>query len=311
MASRHQSRILVLQSLYEIDFRGLNPNDFEAVLTHNIKEFSHDEPDLVYTKALLDGILKKKDEIDAVIVKAAPEWPLDKIASVDRNVLRLGLYELMYADKKEVPAKVAINEAIEIAKFFSGDTSGKFINGVLGAVYRDIYGEDDKNAKSEAPARKVKKELTEEEKAALPIQKLIGSIVYGIEGDDIYLALVHDVFGFWTIAKGKFLENETPEAASKRKVSEELGIDSEYIKDIDSSEYIASHPELKKIKKQVQYVLAKAEYVPLLAKKEGGLKDAAWFKLDAILDLNMYDDMKPVLAKAIHMISEMIEAQPK
>lgn len=311
MASRHQSRILVLQSLYEIDFRGLNPNTFEEVLTHNINEFSHDEPDLVYTKALLDGILKKKDEIDAVIVKAAPEWPLDKIASVDRNVLRLGLYELMYADKKEVPAKVAINEAIEIAKFFSGDTSGKFINGVLGAVYRDIYGEEDKNAKSEAPARKVKKELTEEEKAALPVQKLIGSIVYGVDGDDIYLALVHDVFGFWTIAKGKFLEEETPEAASKRKVQEELGIDSEYIKDIDSSEYIASHPELKKIKKQVQYVLAKAQYVPLLAKKEGGLKDAAWFKLDAILDLNMYDDMKPVLAKAIHMISEMIDGQPK
>lgn len=311
MASRHQSRILVLQSLYEIDFRGLSHNAFEEVLTHNIKEFSHDEPDLVYTKALLDGILKKKDEIDAVIVKAAPDWPLDKIASVDRNVLRLGLYELMYADKKEVPAKVAINEAIEIAKFFSGDTSGKFINGVLGAVYRDIYGEDDKNAKSEAPARKVKKELTEEEKAALPIQKLIGSIVYGVDGDDIYLALVHDVFGFWTIAKGKFLEDETADAASKRKVQEELGIDSEYVKDIDSSEYIASHPELKKVKKQVQYVLAKAEYIPLLAKKEGGLKDAAWFKLDAILDLNMYDDMKPVLAKAIHVISEMIEGQPK
>lgn len=307
MASRHQSRILVLQSLYEIDFRGLNPNAFEEVLTHNIKEFSHDEPDLVYTKALLDGILKKKDEIDAVIVKAAPEWPLDKIASVDRNVLRLGLYELMYADKKEVPAKVAINEAIEIAKFFSGDTSGKFINGVLGAVYRDIYGEDDKHAKSDAPARKVKKELTEEEKAALPVQKLIGSIVYGVDGDNIYLALVHDVFGFWTIAKGKFLDDETAESASKRKVLEELGIDSEYVKDIDSSEYIASHPELKKIKKQVQYVLAKADYVPLLAKKEGGLKDAAWFKVEAILDLNMYDDMKPILAKAIHMISEVTE----
>jgi N utilization substance protein B len=307
MASRHQSRILVLQSLYEIDFRGLNPNEFENILNHNIKEFSHDEPDLEYTKNLLDGILKKKDEIDQVIIKAAPEWPLDKIASVDRNVLRLGLYELIYADKKEVPAKVAINEAIEVAKFFSGETSGKFINGVLGAVYRDIYGEDDKNAKHDAPARKVKKELTEEEKAALPVQKLIGSIVYGIEGNDIYLALVHDVFGFWTIAKGKFLENEEPADASHRKVLEELGIESAYVQDIDSSEYIASHPEFKKIKKQVQYVLAKAKFEPLLAKKEGGLKDAAWFKADAISDLTMYDDMKPILAKSLAAIAELKE----
>lgn len=309
MASRHQSRILVLQSLYEIDFRGLNPNEFESILTHNIKEFSHDEPDLEYTKNLLDGILKKKDEIDAVIIKAAPEWPLDKIASVDRNVLRLGLYELIYADKKEVPAKVAINEAIEVAKFFSGETSGKFINGVLGAVYRDIYGEEDKAGKHDSPAKKVRKELTEEEKAALPVQKLIGSIVYAIEGDDIYLALVHDVFGFWTLAKGKFLENEEVAAASKRKVLEELGIDSDYVCDIDSSEYIASHPEFKKIKKQVQYVLAKATFTPLMAKKEGGLKDAAWFKVDSILDLNMYDDMKPVLAKSIDAIHELPEGK--
>lgn len=309
MASRHQSRILVLQSLYEIDFRGLNPNEFESILAHNIKEFSHDEPDLEYTKNLLDGILKKKDEIDAVIVKAAPEWPLDKIASVDRNVLRLGLYELIYADKKEVPAKVAINEAIEVAKFFSGETSGKFINGVLGAVYRDIYGEEDKQGKHDAPAKKVRKELTEEEKAALPVQKLIGSIVYAVEGDDIYLALVHDVFGFWTLAKGKFLENEEVAVASKRKVLEELGIDSDYVCDIDSSEYIASHPEFKKIKKQVQYVLAKASFTPLMAKKEGGLKDAAWFKVDSILDLNMYDDMKPVLAKSIDAINELPEGK--
>ncbi len=302
MASRHQSRILVLQSLYEIDFRGLDHNQFEEVLTHNIAEFSHDEPDLEYTKNLLDGILKKKEEIDAVIIKAAPEWPLDKIASVDRNVLRMGLYELIYADKKEVPAKVAINEAIEVAKFFSGETSGKFINGVLGAVYRDIYGEDDKNAKREETPKKVRKELTEEEKAALPVQKLIGSIVYAVEEGDVYLALVHDVFGFWTIAKGKFLENEKAEDASKRKVLEELGIDSECVQDIDSSEYVASHPEFKKIRKQVQYVLAHAKFEPLLAKKEGGLKDAAWFKADSIADLNLYDDMKPVMAKSIEAI---------
>ena len=159
MASRHQSRTIALQSLYEIDFRNIDPNLFEEVLTHNVKEFSQDDVDLTYAKALLDGILKKQKEIDAIIVKAAPEWPLDKIGTVDRNVLRLGLYELIYADKAEVPAKVAINEAIEVAKFFSGETSGKFVNGVLGAVYRELYGADEANKKSEERLRKMTRSM--------------------------------------------------------------------------------------------------------------------------------------------------------
>ena len=125
MASRHQSRVVVLQSLFEIDFREKDKNDFETILNHNIEEFYKDDVDKVYAKDLLDGVLKKQKEIDEIITKAAPEWPIDKIAMVDRNVLRLGLYELIFADKKEVPSKVAINEAIEVAKFFSSDTSGK------------------------------------------------------------------------------------------------------------------------------------------------------------------------------------------
>lgn len=302
MASRHQSRTIALQSLYEIDFRALDPNTFEEVLVHNVQEFSQDDVDLTYAKALLDGILKKQKEIDAIIVKAAPEWPLDKIGTVDRNVLRLGLYELIYADKKEVPAKVAINEAIEVAKFFSGETSGKFVNGVLGAVYRDLYGAEEPKTKKEP---RVKKELTEEEKAALPIQKLVGSIVYAKFEGDTYLALVHDVFGFWTLSKGKFLEDENLIDAAKRKVQEELGIACEYKQTIDTSEYIASHPEFKKVRKQVEYIIAEAEFTPLTAKKEGGLKDAAWFKVDTVQDLNLYEDMVPVIQKAIDAIAKL------
>lgn len=305
MASRHQSRTIALQSLYEMDFRGFDPNLFEGILAHNIAEFAQNDPDAPYAKALLDGVLKKQKEIDEIIVKAAPEWPLDKIGTVDRNVLRIGLYELIYADKKEVPAKVAINEAIEVAKFFSGETSGKFVNGVLGAVYRDLYGaEAEKSDRRKVDVPKVRKELTEEEKAALPVQKLVGSIVYARHEGDTYLAFVHDVFGFWTLAKGKLTEGESLEDASKRKVSEELGIDSTYESTIDKSEYVASHPEFKKILKQVEYVIARADFAPLTPKKEGGLKDAAWFKLDAILDLKLYDDMIPVITKSIEHIAK-------
>lgn len=308
MASRHQSRTIALQSLYEIDFRHIDPNLFEEVLTHNVKEFSQDDVDLPYAKALLDGILKKQKEIDEIIVKAAPEWPLDKIGTVDRNVLRLGLYELIYADKKEVPAKVAINEAIEVAKFFSGETSGKFVNGVLGAVYRELYGADEANKKSERSIKaekKTRKELTPEEKALLPVQKLVGSIVYAKHEGDIYLALVHDVFGFWTLSKGKIQDGEELVEAAKRKVIEELGIECIYKQTIDTSEYVASHPEFKKIRKQVEYIVAEATFTSLTPRKEGGLKDAAWFKIDAVLDLNLYEDMIPVITKAIDLIRSL------
>ncbi len=304
MASRHQSRTIALQSLYEIDFRGFDPNTFEEVLQHNISEFSQNDPDVPYAKSLLDGVLKKQSEIDKIIIKAAPEWPLDKIGTVDRNVLRIGLYELIYADKKEVPAKVAINEAIEVAKFFSGETSGKFVNGVLGAVYRELYGAEAEKSEKKNQEPKVRKELTEEEKAALPVQKLVGSIVYARHEGDMYLAFVHDVFGFWTLSKGKLIEGESLADASRRKVIEELGIDSVYETTIDQSEYIASHPEFKKIKKQVEYVITRANFTQLTPKKEGGLKDAAWFKLDAILDLKLYDDMISVITKSIEYIAK-------
>jgi N utilization substance protein B len=287
----------------------MDPNLFEEVLSHNVKEFSQDDVDLTYAKALLDGILKKQKEIDAIIVKAAPEWPLDKIGTVDRNVLRLGLYELIYADKTEVPAKVAINEAIEVAKFFSGETSGKFVNGVLGAVYRELYGADEANKKSERSTKekseKKRKELTEEEKAALPVQKLVGSIVFAKHEGDIYLALVHDVFGFWTLSKGKIQDDEELVDAAKRKVTEELGVACTYIQTVDTSEYVASHPEFKKIRKQVEYIIASAEFTTLTPKKEGGLKDAAWFKIDEVLDLKLYEDMIPVITKTIGIIKSL------
>ena len=88
-------------------------------------------------------------KIDKIIEKSAPEWPIEQITIVDRNVLRIGLYELLYANKEEVPPKVAINEAIELAKSFGGESSGKFINGVLGTVYKEIGGPENEKPKKE------------------------------------------------------------------------------------------------------------------------------------------------------------------
>ena len=137
MASRHLSRSIVLQSLYEWDFYDKKPA-LKDIVERNIKDFGPGLEELGFIWQLIEGIEKHIPELDKIIEKAAPEWPIAQISMIDRNVLRIGLLELLYSDKKEVPPKVAINEAIELAKTFSGQTSGKFVNGVLGTVYKQI-----------------------------------------------------------------------------------------------------------------------------------------------------------------------------
>ena len=137
MSSRHLSRSIAMQSLYEWDFSGKRA-DLEKVIEKNIKEFGPGLEDQSFVWQLVTGVVQYLPKIDKIIEQAAPEWPIDQINIVDRNVLRIGLYELLYSDKTAVPPKVAINEAIELAKSFGGESSGKFINGVLGTVYKEI-----------------------------------------------------------------------------------------------------------------------------------------------------------------------------
>ncbi len=141
MSSRHLCRSIAMQSLYEWDFYG-KEQPLEKITERNIENFGPglgDEKQFVFE--LVEGVQEKLSRLNDIIEEAAPEWPLDQITIVDRNVLRLGLYELLYADKEEVPPKVAINEAIELAKNFGGESSGKFINGVLGTVYQEMQEE--------------------------------------------------------------------------------------------------------------------------------------------------------------------------
>jgi N utilization substance protein B len=135
MSNRHLSRTIAVQTLYQWDFNGKGDNVVDVLRT-NKESFAPEFDDQGFIEHLVKGVLDHVDEIDGQIVKFAPEWPLDQITIVDRNVLRLGIFELRYDDK--IPAKVAINEAIELAKAFGGESSGKFVNGVLGAVYKDI-----------------------------------------------------------------------------------------------------------------------------------------------------------------------------
>ena len=139
MASRHLARSIAMQSLFEWDFAGKNPAHLSAIVERNEKEFGPGlEEEFPFIDRLVQGTIEHIAKIDNVIEQAAPEWPIAQITAVDRAVLRLGLYELLFGNHDEVPPKVAINEAIELAKSFGGESSGKFVNGVLGTVYREI-----------------------------------------------------------------------------------------------------------------------------------------------------------------------------
>ncbi|OGE74354.1 MAG: transcription antitermination factor NusB [Candidatus Doudnabacteria bacterium RIFCSPLOWO2_02_FULL_42_9] len=157
MANRHLSRTIAMQSLYEWDFQDADKRGNLLTITErNVQQFAPGLDDPAFIFELIKGVEKNITEIDDIIVKNAPEWPLDQITIIDRNILRLGIYELIFA--KEVPPKVAINEAVELGKAFGGESSGKFVNGVLGTLYKQLPEEEKLAGEAK---EKEKKESTE------------------------------------------------------------------------------------------------------------------------------------------------------
>jgi len=136
MSNRHLARTIAMQTLFSWDFNEKQEKDLTDIVNQNFKYFAPKFNDYGFVKNLLGGIMKNLAEIDKYIAKYATEWPLEQITIVDRNILRIGVYELVF--DKDMPAKVAINEAIEIAKTYGGESSGKFVNGVLGAIYKNL-----------------------------------------------------------------------------------------------------------------------------------------------------------------------------
>jgi N utilization substance protein B len=294
MANRHLSRSIVLQTLFEWDFKGHPQEGVVDMLERNEGEFAPGNEDLQFMQKVLGYVIDKREIIDAIITKAAPEWPIEKINAVDRNILRMGLGELLFGDHNEVPPKVAINEAIELAKTFGGDSSSRFINGVLGAVYKEI-GEPGKDQTS-----KRQKKMDDVDLASLPVEQKAGALIYAWNGTELYFALVHDIFGYWTLSKGGVEAGESPEEAAVREIKEECTLDITIKEKIGESEYIASHPEKGKCKKRVTFFLAESPYVPVtLENDSGGLDDVRWFTVAEVANLKMYDDVTGYMATAI------------
>jgi N utilization substance protein B len=300
MSTRHIARTLALQTLFELDIKNELASSIEAVepiLLRNCEEFGEGIKDISFAKEITGNALSRRTTIDDIITRAAPDWPLEKIGVVDRNILRIGLTELLFGDRAQVPPKVAIDEAIELAKSFGGETSGRFVNGVLGAIYKEM-GEPEK-----AQVTKTKKEHLESTKREL----LAGAVVCSYHDKKIFVALVHDVFGYWTLPKGKIEEGENETEGAAREIEEEIGVVVSIKDALGANEYIANKPEQGKIVKHVAYFLAYSDYTPLtLEHKEhkGGLDDAKWFEAKEVLSLRMYDDIKPIVNKALELAQQ-------
>lgn len=321
MANRHLSRSIVLQTLFELDFlsaekksNNFSDDEIKKALNRNLKEFAPGLEDDDFVFSLLDEILKKRVTIDEIVEKAAPDWPIDKISIVDRNILRIGLTELLFSDRTQVPPKVAINEAIELAKTFGGENSGKFINGVLGAVYKEM-GEPDKDHKKIHDKNKSdidRKESKEEvDIAKLPIEDLGGALVYTKKDNKILFALVHDVFGYWTLSKGKVEENEEIKKSALKAIKKEIGLDIRIEEKLGINEYVATHPSKGKSLKKVVYFLAFSEYKELELEKSGGLDGARWFDMTEVPELRIYNDIIPLIAKAVKIISSDVKPESR
>jgi transcription antitermination protein NusB len=284
MSNRHLARTLALQTLFQWDFNG-QKEKIKDILDYNFREFAIDFDDEGFSKNLIDGVIKNHKEIDALIVKFAPEWPLDQITNTDRNCLRIGIYELKF--DKTIPPKVAINEAIELAKTYGGDSSGKFINGVLGSIFKKMEKEGEKINMDEA----IEKETS------------AGGVVYHLEDDKYRIALVLNSYNKWALPKGHIEKGETIEQAAVREISEETGLKKIDIKTaIGDIEYKIKQPKKTTIVKTVHFFLASSEGDKLIKQDTPENIDVQWFTPQEAHKKIGYENTRAILEKALKVL---------
>lgn len=286
MSNRHLSRTIALQTLFEWDFNSHNQN-LTDLLERNLQEFAPGFDDQDFAKNIINGIIKNQEQIDQLITTYAPEWPLDQITPIDRNTLRVGIFELRYCP--EIPPKVAINESIELAKNFSGQSSGKFVNGVLGSIFKAMQAAGEKKEFEQEPQRELS----------------CGGIVHARHNDKDLFVLVLDGYNKWTFPKGKIEPEENMEQAAIREVGEEIGI-----KDLTITNYIGnidikvSQPNKMPTPKTVHYFTMETEYKPLELEKHPGILDGQWVTAEQALTLISYENAKEIFTKALSLINK-------
>lgn len=284
MSNRHLARTLALQTLFQWDFNDQKENIAE-VLDYNFKEFAIDFDDDGFSTKLVNGVIKNIKDINALITKFAPEWPLDQITTSDRNCLRIGIYELKY--DKTIPPKVAINEAIELAKTYGGDSSGKFINGVLGSIFKEMEKSGEKTDMEE----EIKRETS------------AGGVVYYQDGNDYKIALILSAHDKWALPKGHKKDGEEDSETVLREVSEETGLKDLSIKDyLCETEVKIKQPKTITVLKTIKFYLVKSASDKIVVPNIAELKDVQWFTPKEAYIKTDYDNVREALDKAYKIL---------
>lgn len=285
MSNRHLARTVVLQTLFQWDFNG-KKEEFREILKHNFREFAPGLDDDGFSQNLLEGIFEKLKEIDKLISQNAPEWPIEQITILDRNVLRIGIYELKFS--KEIPPKVAINEAIELAKSFSSESSGKFVNGVLGTIYKEMEEKGEK------------KEL---EISPIPKEVCAGGVIFYRDNNQYKFVVILDAYGRWTLPKGHVEKDEQVEETAIREIEEETGLkDLKLLEKIGETEYEVHQPQTQPFLKKVHFFLFETNYQDLVLPATAEVKDAKWLKATDALNLINYENIKVIFETALRKL---------
>lgn len=299
MSTRHLSRTIAMQTLFEWDFNH-HSQKMQKLIEENIKQYAVGLKNTSFVEELVRGVTKNLEAIDKIIEKYAPEWPIDKITIIDRNVLRIAIYEMLF--EKEVPPKVVINESIEIAKTFGAESSGKFVNGVLGSIFNDIEEGKIDLKNIEEKSRKVSPRDKKDYK-----EVSVGAVVYKKDKEGLKFALIKDAINKWTFAKGKIgdnIEDEKITEALARELEEEIGVKNIIIKNkIGAIDVVVNKPDKEAYDKKIIYYLVESKDEELIPEKVVTVKDAKWFTEQEVLENSGYENTKDIFKKATKLIN--------
>ena len=290
MLTRHAARELSLQTLFNLDSRydlAEISADIWVEVHQNILDSLYEDTDKdEFSENIISGIKENLEAINEIIIKATPDWGIEKTAIVDRNILRLAIYEMLFSDV-DVPPRVAINEAIELAKTFGHKKSFKFISGVLGAIY-EATGLKEKDLKN---ADKNKKVVVEEK---------VGAMAYYFKDGEPMFLLVHNIFNKWTLPKGTKENKRTLGDILKEKINAEGKMGEE----IGKNEYRSGSTKTEVVKKDIFYFLFEVSNPDQIKvdKENKGLNNAKWFTLSDFEKVEKYDDMQEIIKTGIEKV---------
>jgi N utilization substance protein B len=307
MSLRHISRVIVFQTIYCLDSKDCLDLDIENAKTEMSKilellDISEKDLDHEYAVTLIKNILDRRITIDEILQRAAPDWPLYKIHSVDRNILRLSICELLFSPHTEVPMKVAINESIEIAKEYGSENSGKFVNGVLGHIYREICDVHDIQSQ-QVMQQEIKNDTS------YIVKHMIGVLLYKTENGQKYFGCIYDIFRHWGACKSEINPEQDLNQNIIRIIKKEFGnIEESQINNVETIgtiDFVTNDKDKKlKVKKQVQYYLVDVDAVIADHISSNGVSKSDWLRIDdKLLELRFYPDFKNILDKAIEKVS--------